>query len=208
MATVSIASKSVVLPLTQARGKVRIADANGNHIRKPTSAKHDKSFSIEWMITNDEVGELAKHFLNKNNITELISGLEAIKSFIRDTKYATREAIKTTEQKLDKFLDFDIYRYTESFYSFEKRIDSGIKIRITFKMGDYTLAPHLFVLLPFAHEALIIKNINGVVGEGEILNSKCKGEWEPNKKDVIEIVKALAHASAQHRDDLIGLLKS
>lgn len=208
MATVSITSTNVVLLLTQARGKIRIADADGNHIRKPTSAKNDKSFSIEWMITNDEVGELAKYFLDENDVTELITGLEAINSFVRDTKYATREATKTTEEKLDKFLDFDIYKYTENFYSFEKEIDSGIKIRITFKMGDYTLAPHLFVLLPFAHEALIIKNINGVVGNGEILNSKCRGEWEPDKKDIIEIVKALAHASAQHRDDLIELLKS
>jgi hypothetical protein len=208
MTTISITSENVVLLLTQARGKIRIADADGNHIRKPTSAKNDKSFAIEWMITNDEVGELAKHFLNKEDTKELISYLGSIDKFIRDTKYATREAIKTTEEKLDKFLDFDIYKYTENFYSFEKKIDSGIEIRITFKMGDYTLAPHLFVLLPFVHEALVIKNINGVVGEGEILNSKCRGEWEPDKEDVAEIVKALAHASAQHRDDLIELLKS
>jgi len=208
MATINITSKNVVLLLTQARGKIRIADADGNHIRKPTSAQNDKSFAIEWMITNDEVGELAKHFLDGKDTKELISYLSSIDGFIRDTKYATREATKTTEEKLDKFLDFDIYKYTENFYSFEKKIDSGIKIRITFKMGDYTLAPHLFVLLPFAHEALTIKNINGVVGDGEILDSKCRGEWEPDKKDIIEIVKALAHASAQHRDDLIELLKS
>jgi len=208
MSTINITSTNVTLLLTQARGKIRVADANGNHIRKPTEALNNKTYFIEWMITNNEVGILAKEFLDKKDIQKLISELQTIKDFIRNTKYATREAIKTTEEKIDKFLDFEIYKYTENFYSFEKKIISGIKIRITFKMGDYTLAPHLFVLLPFNHQSLQIKNIHGIVNEGSPLDSGCRGVWKPDKIDIIEIIKSLAHASEQHRNDLINLFKS
>lgn len=208
MATVNIGLNNVALLLTQARGKIRLADANGNHISKPTEAENNETYFIEWMITNDEVVQLAKKFLNENDVQDLILDLSSINGFIRDTKYATREAVKTTEEKLDKFLDFDVYRYTENFYSFEKKIESGIKIRITFKMGDYTLAPHLFVLLPFAHHSLKIKNAIKVVNKEECLGSGCKGIWEPDKSDIKEIVKSLAHTSKQHMDDLIRILKS
>jgi len=75
-------------------------------------------------------------------------------------------------------------------------------------MGDYALAPHLFVLLPFNHKAVEIKNVNGKVVDGEVLGTKCCAYWKPNQEDIIEIVKALSHASSKHRDDLIKLLKS
>jgi hypothetical protein len=204
-----ISRHGVSLLLTQARGKIRIADNNGNHIRKPTTeGRNIKTNFIEWMITNEEVSDLAKIFLNENDKEELIKELKKVTVFIKDSKYATRESIKTTTEKLEKFIDFDIYKYTENFYSFEKEINSRIKIRITFKMGDYALAPHLFVLLPFEHPSLIIRNVLGVVKVGEALGSRCFGIWNPEKKDVIEIVKSLSCASDGHRDDLITLLLS
>lgn len=204
-----IEKDGVFLVLTQARGKVRIADEGGNHIRKPAAeGKNIRTNYIEWMITNSEIERLVKYFLGDKDKEELVKKLGAIEAFIKDSKYATREAIKIITEKLDKFEDFDIYKYTENFYSFEKEVSSKIKIRITFKMGDYTLAPHMFVLLPFGHSLLKIDNCDGDVKEGSVLGRKCRANWKPRKEDIMEIIMALSHASKGHRDDLINILRS
>ncbi len=209
MENINITKTKIFMVLTQARGRIRIADGNGNHIGKPAKeGKNIKTNFIEWMITNNQIEELVKYFLNKDDRNKLIQELEKINIFIKGSKYATREAVKPSTEKLDKFADFDIYKYTETFYSFEKKIISGIKIRITFKMGDYTLAPFMFVLLPFEHSSLELKNNNGFVKEGEFLGSGCKGIWTPKKEDIIQIIKSLSCASDGHRDDLIKILKS
>jgi len=205
---IEIKEDEIIMVLTQAKSKIRLADGNGNHISKPTEGKNIKTNFIEWMITNIQINELIKHFLNNGEKKKLIKELGRIKVFIRGSKYATREAVKPTTEKLDKFADFEIYKYTETFYSFEKEIVSKIKIRITFKMGDYTLAPFMFVLIPFEHSSLKLKNLKGFVKENEFLGSKCKGIWKPKKEDVIEIIKSLSCASDRHRDDLIEILKS
>lgn len=206
---IEIKKDEIILGLTQARGRIRLADGNGNHISKPaTEGKNISTNFIEWMITNDQIEDLIKHFLDNKDRKELIKELEEIKVFIRGSKYATREAVKPTTEKLDKFGDFEIYKYTETFYSFEKEIISKIKIRITFKMGDYTLAPFMFVLLPFGHPSLKFKNINGLVKENEFLGGGCKGIWKSKKEDIIQIIKSLSCASDGHRDDLINILKS
>lgn len=49
MPTVNITKEKVQLFLTQAIGKVRISDQNGNHVKKPTSeGKNKKGYDVEW----------------------------------------------------------------------------------------------------------------------------------------------------------------
>ena len=77
-----IKNNCVQLTLTQARGRVRIADKNGNHISKPaTEGKNSAENYIEWMITNTEISELAKSFLNEADKNLLIESLNKIKQF-------------------------------------------------------------------------------------------------------------------------------
>lgn len=209
MDSIKINLKDIELVLTQARGKIRIADFNGNHIRKPTTeGKNIKSNYIEWMITNKEVGNILNKFLNKLEKINLKNNLKKLSKFIRNTKYATRKSVKITSKKIDLFEKFEVYQYTDIFYSFEKKISSKIKVRVIFKMGDYTLAPHMFILIPFYHKSLKLKNFLGNVAENEALGSKCKGFWTINKEDIFEIVEALAYSSKDHRDDLIKIIDS
>lgn len=207
METIKLTPDIIELVLTQARGKVRIADLNGNHIKRPTTeGRNISSNYIEWMITNNEIQEILKKFLTKEEKIKLKQNLKKLLNFIRDTPYATREAVKVTSKRINSFNKFEIYKYTETFYSFEKIISSKIKVRITFKMGDYTLAPHMFILIPFHHKSLKIINAFGEVPKEEILNSKCKGLWKIEKKDIFEIVESLAYSSKNHRDDLIDII--
>ncbi len=203
MAGVDIDSNGVELKLNMPRGIIRIADENGNHVSKPTEARYERKHIVEWMITNDEVEKLVRAFLGNDDRAALITDIERIKNFIRETEYANREAAKTTLEEVAVFEGFRIFKYTENFYSFEKELSSKIRIRIVFKMGDYTLAPHMFVLLPFSLQDIEIENNIGKVQEHELLGSGCHARWKPKKSDVKEIVVALAHLSGSHRNDLV-----
>jgi len=108
MSLAEITPNKVILPLTKQKSSIRIADENGNHIARPTQEKNINNNSIEWMITNEEIGDLANKSLDLKGITELIEGLNKIKEFAEDSKYSTRESIKTTTEIIDK-LDFFVY---------------------------------------------------------------------------------------------------
>lgn len=205
MASVSINPNYVKLILTSPRSKVRICDNHGNHIARPSSEGiYDKDFFVEWMITNEEVVKLAKKYLNQRQINKTINKIQKIKKFLRDSKYYVRKAKK---KKLNRrFSNFEIFEYKEKFYSFEKTIDSTTKVRITFKMGDYTLAAHMFVLFSFKSRLLKVYNNGGIIKKGNSLGSGAYGKWLPTKKQIISIIYTLAHASKNHRDDLIELL--
>ena len=207
MAAVGITASGVVLPLTTAKGAIRIADKNGNHFPKPTEAANIDTNAVEWMITNDEVNSLARTFLTTAERRETAKELKAIKDFIWATKWATREALKTTSKEIAEFTGFKIYEYTEKFYSFEKILKSGISLRITFKMGDYTLAPHLFVLLAFGLSSITLANHFGAIRKNGAMGKQACATWTPQKEDVKEIIKALAQASENHRNDIIKFLE-
>ncbi|MBI5176753.1 hypothetical protein HY995_01555, partial [Candidatus Micrarchaeota archaeon] len=121
---VTITSTGVSLPLTQARGAVRIADVNGNHISKPTQARNLDSNLVEWMITNLEVSKLSSKRLDKQVKAEIAGELQTIKEFIWATEYAKRETLKTTTKEIAEVMGFKVYEYTEKFYSFEKELAS------------------------------------------------------------------------------------
>ena len=178
---IDIKSDGVSLRLNKPRGKVRIADENGNHIARPTQARNISSNLVEWMITNAEIDRLVKSFLGTEDKELLIKELEGINGFIKDSKYATREAIKTTAEDFGIFKDFKIYKYTENFYSFERELVSKIKIRITFKMGDFTLAPHMFVIISFDNSSIVLKNIDGIIQRDQELGINCIAIWKPGK---------------------------
>jgi hypothetical protein len=204
MEIVDITEEDVKLVLTQPRSSVRIAYENGTHVRKPTTERKKVENKIEWMITNNEISLLVKNFLKEEGKKELVEQLKKIKNFIEYSKYVTRETIKTTTEKLDTFEDFDIYKYSENFSSFERNSKSGITIRITFKAGDYTdIAAHMYVLLSFGHPSLLIKNNKEEVQMGRLLGSKCLGIWTPSDNDICEFAKSLSIISKKHRDDLI-----
>jgi hypothetical protein len=112
-------------------------------------------------------------------------------------------------KEIAEFEGFKIYQYNEYFNSFEKTLISGVKVRITFKLGDYGLDPHphMYVLVPFNHKFLKIKNNQGDVSSGDLLGSGCYGELKLDRKDLEEIILTLSHASSNHRDALIEILK-
>lgn len=205
-----IQNKTVFLPLNIPQGSVRISDKNGNHMEKPTKIKNDPHYYVEWMIKNEDNKNLADEFLSNAEKIDFAKKLEKISKFVGDSKYTKRESVKITSEKIEDFLEFGIYKYTENFYSFEKEIASKIKVRITFKLGNFGLMPHphMYVLLPFNHNSVKIKNIDGDVKIGKELGKKCLCEWIPTKSDVEDIILVLAHASEDHRNDLIQILKS
>jgi len=205
MEMIKIQKDKVELSLTLPSSKIRIADHYGNHIRKPvTEGKNKKGNYVEWMITNVEIEELIKHFLNKKDHEFLKERLKKINKYLKGSKFAVRKA---TKEKLDEtFMDFAIYRYKEDFYSFERALGSDIRIRLTFKMGDFTLAVHMFVLLPFYHDAVELFNKEGKVTKNDYLGRGVYAIWNPNKKDVLSIIEGLAHASEGHKNDLLDML--
>lgn len=196
----------IFLPLNYSQGGIRIADKNGNHAPSPTKAKRNKENFIEWMITNKEIKILSK-LLDEENIKDLIKKLNQIKSFAEESEFSKRTT-SSTEEKIATFKEFTIYQYMDVFNSFEKILESKLKVRLTFKLGDYgvTSHPHMYVLIPFDYNNLVVKNIEGKVEENQRLGSGCFAELKLNKKEIKEVVLALAHSSINHRNDLINIL--
>lgn len=201
----------IKLPLNKSQGGIRIADEYGNHVSSPTKTPKESKYSIEWMITNDENQALVeKFFKSKGDVKKLIQKMEEIKRFAEESEYSKRETIKVEREEVKTFEGFKIYQYTENFSSFEKELGSGLKVKITFKLGDFGLEPHphMYVLIPFNNKFLKLKNLNGEVEEREELGKGCFGEWTPFTKDIEEITTTLAHASKNHKDDLISIMNS
>lgn len=204
MSSVNISNGIIELKLTSPRSKVRICDENGNHVAKPSSEKINPHHFIEWMITNNELIEIIKQKFSEEDINSLINELNQINISLRDSEYYSRAAQK---EELDvKIGDFFIYKYEEVFYSFEKIIDDTLKVRITFKMGDYTLAAHMFVLIKINSPNIQLSNTEGNVNLNESLGSGAKCIWNPNKALIVEIAKALSHSSENHKKDVVELL--
>jgi len=207
MATkIELEKNKIKLPLNKSQGGIRIADEYGNHVTSPTKTNNKKGYYIEWMITNDEIKILSDSILD--NIKPLIKRMKELNKFTEDSDYSQRKTIKLDMKKVEAFEGFKIYQYTESFNSFEKTLDSGIKVRITFKLGDYGLDPHphMYVLVPFSHKFLKIENNEREVGLGDLLGSGCYGKLNLNKEDLEEIILTLSHASSNHRDALVEIL--
>lgn len=204
MDIIQINKNNIKLLLSRQRSKVRIADADGNHENKPTIVKNIPSNYVEWMISNAEIQALINNYLNGKNKKKLKSRIKSVNTFLNKSEYATREAKKTTP--LGKFEDFNIYKYEESFFSFEKVLNLNIKIRITFKMGDFTLAPHMFILFPFDKKVIELFNCEGEVYSKNRLGSGCFAIWEPTIGVICEVVEALAHASSGHKRDLLAMI--
>jgi len=205
MDIIEINKKFVKLSLSRQRSKVRIADTNGNHVSKPTVAKNVPSNYVEWMISNAEIQELINNYMTSEDKKSLVSRLKLINSFLNKSEYATRKAKRMTS--IGNFEDFNIYQYEETFFSFEKILDLNIKIRITFKMGDFTLAPHLFILLPFDEQIIEFFNCSGKVPIDDRLGSGCYAIWEPTTNVISKVVEALAHASEGHKRDLLMMVE-
>ncbi|MGC8622171.1 MAG: hypothetical protein ACP5U0_09680 [Caldisphaera sp.] len=199
----------IVLPMTNAQGGSRLADENGGHFPTPTNVVIKSTYFMEWMITNDQSKKIADTFLDENEKIALAQKLLTIKSFADSSTYSSR-AVKKIHEKVGEFEGFTIYMYTENFYSFEKMTNSGIGFRITFKLGDFSLKPHpfMFVLIPLSHPLIEIENSNGPVTVGGTVGSNCVMKWRPTKSDIETIFITLAHASKDHRNDLVKILES
>jgi hypothetical protein len=206
MSTININNNIIELKLTSPRSKVRICDESGNHIKKPVSAlvNFDNSY-IEWMITNGELIQIITQKFARNDVQNLICQLHKINISLRNSDYYSRAAKK---KKINQSIGgFSVYKYEEVFYSFEKNVDTNLKVKITFKMGDYTLAAHMFVLIGFNHPGIILENNEGNIITNNPLGSGAKCHWNPSKEAIVEVAKALAHSSIDHRNDLIQLLE-
>lgn len=204
MTSVNISNGIVVLTLTSPRSKVRICDENGNHVARPLSETITSNHLIEWMITNDELIQLIHQKFTDEEIHNLINQLEQINISLRDSEYYSRAAQK--QQLEERIGDFLIYKYEEVFYSFEKIINETLRVRITFKMGDFTLAAHMFVLIKINSPNIELTNCEGAIDFSECLGSGAKCKWNPDNNMVVEIAKALAHSSENHKNDIINLL--
>jgi len=206
MSTININNGIVKLQLTSPRSKVRICDENGNHINKPTltTVDFDNSY-IEWMITNNELIQIISQKFTRNDIQNLIRQLEDINISLRNSEYYSRAAQKQNIRR--SVGGFSVYKYEETFYSFEKNVDTNLKVKITFKMGDYTLAAHMFVLIGFNHSHITLENNNGNITTNNPLGSGAKCIWDPSTEAILETAKALAHSSTDHKNDLIRLLE-
>ena len=204
MTSVNISNGVIELALTSPRSKVRVCDDNGNHVAKPVTARINSEYLIEWMITNTELITLIQQKFNSDEIQNIINQLREINTSLRDSEYYSRSAQK--HQLNETLGDFLIYRYEEIFYSFEKVIDATLRVRITFKMGDYTLAAHMFVLIKISSPSINLSNDLGEISLTQCLGSRAVCKWNPDKSVVIEIAKALAHSSENHKNDIITLL--
>lgn len=205
MATIYINNGIVELRLTSPRSKVRICDNNGNHISKPSSESIDfGSHYIEWMVTNNELLEIIKQKFTREDIVGLINELQEIDISLKDSEFYSRAAQK---QKINGTIgNYLIYKYEEIFYSFERKIKESLLVRITFKMGDYTLAAHMFVLIGLVNTDIKLSNREGNTGMANRLGSGAKCFWNPSNQIISEIAKSLACSSVDHKTDLIGLL--
>jgi hypothetical protein len=199
----------ITLPLSFSQGSIRIADKDGNHFPSPTQTINDKGYFVEWMITNNEIKLLSTLFKKKEGIAELIKVMQKISKFAEDSEYS-RRTTSSGEKEIAKFEGFKIYQYMDVFNSFEKVLDSTLKVRLTFKLGDYgvTSHPHMYVLVPFNFKALKIKNREGNVENNQPLGSGCFAELNLTEDELKEIILTLAHASSNHRNDLIRVLES
>ena len=205
MDIIQINKNDMKLLLSRQRSKVRIADSDGNHANKPTSVKNISANYVEWMISNAQIEQLINNYLNGEDKNKLASKIKLVNTFLNKSEYATREAKKTTP--IGKFEDFNIYKYEESFFSFEKVLNLNIKIRITFKMGDFTLAPFMFILFPFDKKVIEVFNYEGAVAGGSALGSGCFAVWKPASEVICKAVEALAHASEGHKRDLLAMVE-
>lgn len=197
----------IILPLNYSQGGIRIADKTGTHCSSPTKTENKGEKYVEWMITNDEIKLLSTLF--EKDKKSFIIEMNKIKKFTEDSKYSRRTTILSNKKSLGEFEGFNIYQYKDVFNSFEKILKSGLKVRLTFKLGDYGVIahPHMYVLVPFEHKTLQLNNKLGVVKKGALMGPGCFGELILNKKDLKGIILILAHASKGHRDDLIKVMK-
>lgn len=205
MSTINISNSEIELTLTSPRSKVRICDENGNHISRPVSTTINFGSSyIEWMITNDELIQIIIQKFARVDIQDLIIQLRSVSISLKDSEYYSRAAQK---KKINQCVGgFLVYKYEETFYSFEKNVDKNLKVKITFKMGDYTLAAHMFVLIWLNHPDIKLENNEKNIATNNPLGSGAKCLWIPSKKAIVEIAKALAHSSKDHKNDIIRFL--
>lgn len=208
-AKAKLKGRTIILPLSFSQGSIRIADKNGNHFPSPTQAINDKNYYVEWMITNNEIKLLSTLFKKKDGIGNLIKIMQKISKFAEDSEYS-RRTTSSGEKEIAQFEGFKIFQYMDVFNSFEKILTSTLKVRLTFKLGDYgvTSHPHMYVLIPFNFKSLEIKNKEGNVKNDEPLGSGCFAELKLTEEEIKEIILTLAHASNNHRSDLIKVLES
>jgi len=205
MAKFSIENGKVNFILTSHSSNVRICDTNGNHVSRPVSQTIGfDTHSIEWMITNNELIKIISQQLTKQEIIELKNELQEITISLKDSNFYSRKAEK--ENINQTFGNFLVYKYEEIFYSFEKNIDVNLQVKITFKMGDYTLAAYMFVLIGLNNPNIILFNSAGGIQNNNPLGSGAKCIWSPSSHTVKEIAKALACSSEDHKNALINLL--
>ncbi len=159
---IKLTKGNIILKLHNSQGGIRISDEEGNQVAKPTQALNENKYYIEWMITNDEIGLLSKHLFS--NSIGIINEMKKISKFAEDSEYS-RRTTKKGKEKIATFENFDIYKYSDEFHSFERTLNSGIKVRLTFKLGDFgvTAHPHMYVLVPFNFKSMNIKNKEGNV---------------------------------------------
>lgn len=207
MKTVYINNGVIELRLTSRLSRVRICDNNGNHISKPSSDSINfDSHYIEWMITNNELLEIVKQKFKREDVIELINELRRIDISLKNSEFYSRAAQK---QNINRIIgNFLIYKYEEVYYSFEKRINEGLQVKITFKMGDYALAAHMFVLIGLDNSDIKLSNHKGNIGIANSLGAGAKIFWTPSNQIISEIAKALACSSEDHKNDLINLLEN
>lgn len=188
----------IQLPLTNSRSRIRICDANGNHERKPTVTYNSSEYYVEWMITNKEIKKLINKYLNENDKNRLVTEINDINRYVKNSEYSQRKSRKLKIIKKDK--GFKVIKNREEFFSLEKRNIRNITFRISFKIGDFSLNPHLYILLPFTNKYIsIMDKQNTLIEQDRTLGSKAIARWEIDKNDIRDVVLSITKLSQDHK---------
>jgi len=199
-----IKNKKIFIGISYFRNSnVRIADSNGNHLYKPREHKLEKSYFIEWMITNKEIALILKEFLNKSQIGEIVKKIKEINKFIEKKKKYTGRKIISLNWFFVKYSGFKIIPRFEKFYTFKKHIKKSKSfVEVTFKPGDVSpMEEHMYMLIPFSYVEFI--HTNNKIKMGENILTPTYAVWNPTIEELEEIVITIAHTSEKHRDQLI-----
>ena len=152
------------------------------------------------MVTNKQLKRLSNKLLSKQRKTALINRIKKIRKFVEDTNFKVREPKRPRSAK-DQFRYYNVFRLNERFYSFEKEKDD-LHVRLTYKMGDYNIAPNVYVLLRFDNPNLTVELPEA--GPKDEIGSNASAVWMPSAKNVELIAYTLAISDRKHKDSVLN----
>lgn len=224
-AEISTENKKLIvkLPLTNPTGKIRVKrkDKESNYGLPKATRQEDFTNDdyVEWQISyatknptdkSDDISELKKllcegiklGILSKKDICEL-------KRFIDDVKETLQENEKILREEIQKEIKGGFRKFVEKVPVFVKENkEKGYFVEIILRHRQYAVGLQAMVYLCIYVEKLKDSEGNSLM-ERTAEPKEC-GLLEitsENKEIIIDVIKAFAIASQQHKDDILNILK-